>query len=147
MNRDRALRAAMSAAALLALVACGGGTPDVQVPVRAPLPPADYRTQADQFARLQRAALAGDYAAFAGELGSGDAGEVADQLTQAFGGAPFDVYTAEAVTTDSAHRRLVELRGPSARLYLYLALARVPGGWDVADYRLGRDRETLASRF
>jgi hypothetical protein len=72
---------------------------------------------------------------------------VVAELTQAFGGAPFDLYTADAETDDWAHRRLVELRGPGARLYLYLGLDRAPGGWNIAGYELGRDRAALAARL
>jgi hypothetical protein len=130
----------------LLLSACAGD-PQVEVPARPALPPADYRTNADQFADLQRAALAGDYSEFARHLGRGDEEAVVAQLQDAFGGAPFDVYTADAVTNNFAHRRLVELRGPSARLYLYLALDRAPGGWNLAGYQLGQDREALARRL
>jgi hypothetical protein len=140
-------RHALVSLALLSFAACEGGAPEVQVPPRAALPPADYRIEAEQFAGLQRAALAADYAAFAEELGARDTDGVTAELGQAFGGGPFDVYTAHAVTTDRAHSRLVELRGRSARLYLYLALDRVPGGWDIAGYQLGRDREAIAGRL
>ena len=132
-------------ALLLALAACGG--PRVEVPVRPPLPPADFRTQADQFAELQQAGLAADYRSFARFLGARDEQAVVAQLTDAFGGAPFDVYTADAETNDRAHRRLVELRGPGARLYLMTALDRTAGGWNVAGYELGRDRAAIARRL
>ena len=132
-------------AALLACAGCGG--PAVEVAQRPPLPAADFRTQADQFAELQGAALDGDYASFARFLGSRDEEAVVAELTQAFGGGPFDVYTADVRTDDRAHRRLVELRGPGARLYLYLGLDRAPGGWNIAGYELARDRAAVAGRL
>ncbi len=104
------------AAALLALAACA--VDPAPGTARAPLPAADYRTQTEQFAQLQRAALAADYAAFAQALGGRGADELVAELTDAFGGAPFDVYTAEARTDNWGHRRLLELRGTAARLYL-----------------------------
>jgi hypothetical protein len=134
-------------AALLALAACAAETPSVHVPARPALPPADYRTQAGQFAELQRAALAADYAAFAEALGGRGAENLVAELTAAFGGAPFDVYTADARTDAWGHRRLIELRGTAARLYLVTALNASPGGWDVAGYQLGRDRDAIAGRL
>ena len=139
-------RRSLLIAALLALSACGG-SPSVELPQRPPLPAADFRTQAGQFADLQEAALAADYVSFARFLGARDEEAVVAELTEAFGDAPFDVYTADAETDDRVHRRLVELRGPGARLYLYLALDRAPGGWDIAGYQLGRDRAALARRL
>ena len=133
-------------AALLALSACGG-SPGVEVAQRQSVPETDFRTQAEQFAELQEAALAADYVSFARFLGARDEEAVVAELTEAFGDAPFDVYTADAKTDDRVHRRLVELRGPGARLYLYLALDRSPGGWDIAGYQLGRDRAALARRL
>jgi hypothetical protein len=114
---------------------------------RPPLPAADFRTQADQFADLQGAALAADYVSFARFLGARDEGAVVARLTEAFGGGPFDLYTVDTTTDDWAHRRLVELRGPGARLYLYLGLDRAPGGWNIAGYELGRDRAAIAGRL
>ena len=138
-------RFGLHAAVLLAGAACAG--PTVDVAQRPPLPAADFRTQADQFAELQGAALVGDYQSFARFLGARDEEAVVAQLTDAFGGAPFDVYTADAATDGGAHRRLVELRGPGARLYLYLGLDRAPGGWNIAGYELGRDRAAIAARL
>jgi hypothetical protein len=138
-------RFGLTAAALLALGACAG--PQAEVAQRPPLPAADFRTQADQFAELQGAALAADYLSFARFLGARDEQAVVAELTEAFGGAPFDVYTADAETDDRAHRRMVELRGPGARLYLYLGLDRSPGGWNIADYEIGRDRAAIAGRL
>lgn len=146
MADGSARRGAAVAAILLALAACGG-SPEVQVPARPALPAADYRTQTEQFAELQRAALAGDYAAFAEALGGRGAENLVAELTEAFGGAPFDVYTADARTDGWGHRRLIELRGTAARLYLVTALNATPGGWDIAGYQLGRDRDDIAGRL
>ena len=142
-TRATFLRCGSLVVALLALSACGGG-PRVEVAQRPPLPPADFRTQADQFAELQVSALAADYVSFARFLGATDEQAVVARLTEAFSGAPFDVYTADAETDSWGHRRLVELRGPGARLYLYLGLNRAPGGWNIAGYELGRDRAAIA---
>jgi hypothetical protein len=133
--------------AVVLLAAAGCNAPEIQMQQRPSLPAADFRTQADQFAELQASALAGDYVAFARFLGARDEDEVVSLLTQAFGGGPFDVYTSDASTDDWAHRRLVELRGPGARLYLYLGLDRAPGGWNIAGYQLGRDRAAIAGRL
>lgn len=146
MARMSVWRCARITAAMLALSACQG-TPRVEVPQRPALPAADFRTQAAQFAELQRAGLAADYPAFARHLGARDEQAVVDRLTQAFGGGPFDVYTADAETDDWGHRRLVELRGTGARLYLYTALGRAPGGWNVRGHELGHDRAVIARRL
>ena len=130
---------------MLSVAACAG--PQVDVAQRPPLPAADFRTQADQFAELQAAALDADYTSFARFLGARDEEAVVAQLTDAFGGGPFDLYTADAETDGGAHRRLVELRGPGARLYLYLGLDQAPGGWNIAGYELGRDRAAIAGRL
>jgi predicted small lipoprotein YifL len=135
-----------AAAVLLALSACGGSAP-VEMPQRPALPVADFRTQAGHFAELQEAGLAADYLSFARFLGARDAQAVVAQLTEAFGGGSFDVYTAGADTDDFAHRRLVELRAPGARRYLFVALNRAPGGWDIAEWELGRDRAAIAARL
>ncbi len=145
MARRSAFRGGGIPMLALALSACSG--PGVEVPQRPPLPAADFRTQAEQFAELQRAGLAADYPAFARYLDARDEQAVVAQLTEAFGGGPFDVYTADAETDDGAHRRLVELRGPGARLYLYLALDEAPGGWNMAGWELGHDRAAIARRL
>ena len=145
MRQGRARRRAPLAALLLALAACGA--PEVEVAQRPALPAADFRTQADQFAELQGAALDADYVSFARFLGARDEETVVAELTEAFGGGPFDVYTADVATDDREHRRLVELRGPGARLYLYVGLDRAPGGWNIAGYELGRDRSAIARRL
>lgn len=145
MRQRRARRRAPIAALLLALAACGG--PEVELSQRPPLPAADFRTQADQFAELQGAALDADYVSFARFLGAREEEAVVDELTEAFGGGPFDVYTADVATDDREHRRLVELRGPGARLYLYIGLDRAAGGWNIAGYELGRDRSAIARRL
>lgn len=146
MRRITRARGAWVLASALTLSACGGGGgTTVEVASRPPLPPADYLTQSDQFAELQRAALAADYETFARHLGAG--GEVVGQLRDAFGGGPFDVYTLQASTGSRDHRRVAELRGPNARLYLYVELDRAAGGWNLDRYELGRDRSGALARL
>lgn len=140
-------RGSVALAALLLLGACAGGGERAEVPQRQSLPPADFRTQAEQFADLQEAALAADYLSFARFLGARDEQATVAQLTEAFGGIAFDVYTADSETDNWTHRRLVELRGPRGRLYLVTALNRAPGGWDIAGFELGRDRKAIAPRL
>ncbi len=148
MQRGIGWRSGFLLACLLMLTACGGADSDrIQVAARPQLPPADYLTQSDQFAELQRAALAADYRAFAQALHAGDPQAVVAQLTDAFAGKPFDAYTLEAHTGSREHQRVAELRGDSARLYLYLELDRSPGGWNVGHYALGRDRDEAMRRL
>lgn len=140
---------------VLALSACGGsdgGADRIRAsstPTATPavLPPADYLTQSDHFAELQRAALASDYEGFADHLGAGDPQAVVGQLRDAFGGGPFDLYTLDDETGSRGHRRVAELRGPSGRLYLYLELDRADGGWIIDRYELSRDRATSLARL
>ena len=133
----------------LGLSACGGagGSDRIEVAARPQLPPADYLTQSDQFASLQEAALSADYEGFARHLHASDPQAVVAQLRDAFSGAPFDLYTLDARTGRSGHRRVAELRGPSGRLYLYVELDRAEGGWNVERYVLGRDRDTALARL
>lgn len=143
-------RGGIFVAMALAVSACGGGSGGAdRIGVRsAPvLPPADYLTEAAQFAELQRAALSSDYEGFASHLHASDPQAVVGQLRDAFGGGPFDVYTLDAETSSRDHRRVAELRGPSGRLYLYLELDRADGGWNVERYELGRDRSTALARL
>lgn len=142
-------------AALMTLAACAGGAERAGVeaadriaaPQRAPVPDADFRTESEQFAALQRAALAADYVAFARGLGARDPDAVVAQLTEAFGGAPFDAYTIGEQMRSRDHRRAVELRGTKDRLYLYLELDRSAGGWNVDEYELGRDRGAVTRKL
>lgn len=144
-------RGGAALAAALAVSACGGGgevgSDRIQVAARPQLPPADYLTQSDQFASLQEAALSSDYQGFARHLRARDPQAVIAQLNDAFGGDPFDIYTLDARTRSRDHRRVAELRGPAGRLYLYLELDRSDGGWNVARYELGRDRDDVFRRL
>ncbi|MEM1299802.1 MAG: hypothetical protein AAGH68_11035 [Pseudomonadota bacterium] len=142
-------------AVVLALCACGKGGPSgsssagdagLSASASSSEPP-QYATSAEQFAGLQRAGLSGDYRAFAGHLKAEDPQAVTTKLQQSFGGRPFDVYTRAAKPGEDAHRRLVELRSTTGRMYLYVALDKVPGGWRVADYRLDRKRAAVSTQL
>ena len=147
----RGWRAVAVLAGALALAGCGGGVDGfadrIGAPLRGPLPPADYLTQSDHFAALQRAALSGDYENFALHLRAANPQAVVSQLRDAFGGGPFDVVTLQARTGSRDDRRVAELRGPSGRLYLFIELDRAEGGWNVARYDLGPDRDTTLGRL
>lgn len=136
---------------IFALSACApqaGTTPGQSGTTTAPpVEPADYTTETNHFQSLQRAALGGDYLAFAEHLKAQDAQVVVAQLQQSFGGRPFDVYTAKSQTNATVHKRVVELRGTGARLYLFLELEKVPGGWNVGTYQIERDRRRIVTRL
>jgi len=108
-------------------------------------PEADYLTQTQYCQALQSTALKADYAGFAGHLSAADQATIVAALQRSFAGRPFDAYTANTRTTDGAHRRVVELRGTGGRLYLYLELERVPGGWTVGRYQLDRNRRRIVT--
>ncbi|MEM7422212.1 MAG: hypothetical protein AAF334_00735 [Pseudomonadota bacterium] len=135
-------------AALLLLAACtegeaaGGGAS-----ATSSAPAAQYSTSADHFRGMQLAGLRGDYDAFAEHLKTDDPGSVLAELGRSFGGGPFDVYTSKSEARDDSHRRIVELRSTAGRLYVYVALDRVPGGWIVADRAVSRNRQTVSSRI
>lgn len=149
MRQITSWRGGILVAMALTLSACGGGggSDRIGAASRPVLPPADYLTEAAQFAELQRAALAADYQGFANHLHASDPQAVVGQLQDAFGGGPFDVYTLDAETSSRDHRRVAELRGPSGRLYLYLELDRADGGWNVEGYELGRERDAALARL
>ena len=145
------LRQVTRIAALIAvtglLFACAdgqGANPPAKT-VAAPAP--DYLTSADHFASLQRAGLGADYQAFARHLKPADAKLVTDALQRSFRGGPFDVYTRKSVETDAGYKRLVELRSTSGRLYLYVELDRVTGGWVVSGYDIDRKRDAVMARL
>lgn len=136
------------AAGLLAACAPQGGTASgggaaSDTPVRE----AEYLTRSGHFEALQDAALKADYARFAGLLQAPDPQAVVASLQQSFSGRPFDAYTAQSRNTNSAHKRLLELRGTGGRLYLYVELDKVPGGWDLARYDMGRSRTSVLSNL
>ncbi|MEM7057128.1 MAG: hypothetical protein AAF557_06035 [Pseudomonadota bacterium] len=108
---------------------------------------AEYLTDSAYFQDLQAAALRGDYAAFAGFLKASDPTVVVSQLQQSFAGRPFDAYTAKSQTSATAHKRIVELRGTGGRLYLYLELDKVAGGWNVGEHQLDRNRRRIVTRL
>lgn len=144
-------RGAALLAGTLALGACGGGADGgadrLGGPQRQALPPADYLTYSDHFAQLQEAALSADYAGFARHLRARDPQDVVSQLHDSFGGEPFDIVTVQARTGRRDHRRVAELRGTAGRLYLYLELDQAQGGWNMARYELGTERNTALGRL
>ena len=119
---------------------------------RAPTPRAtvniaDYITYSQHFLALQKAGLNGDYAGFAQHLKPADPQSVIQRLNVSFNGRPFDVYTRKTSTSDTTHRRVIELRGMRGRLYLLVRLDRVSGGWKVSDYTIGRDGNAILARL
>ena len=140
-----ALRGVFVGLALTALSACQNTQSSGAAAVSTPK--ADHATHAEHFAALQRAGLAGNYPAFAGLLKPQDPAQVTAALQASFRGGPFDVYTQKSAQSSNSHERLVELRSTSGRLYLYLKLDKVPGGWALAGYDLGRSRNGVAARL
>ena len=143
------LRAAI-AVPVLCLVAACAGAPGANSPAatqQAAAPAPDYLTASDHFAALQSAGLSASYAEFARHLKAADAKTVTDALQRSFRGGPFDVYTRKSAETDGAYRRVVELRSTSGRLYLYVTLDRVSGGWTVSGYELDRRRDAVLARL
>ncbi|MEM9062851.1 MAG: hypothetical protein AAGD13_20505 [Pseudomonadota bacterium] len=132
----------------LALAACAdnGGSGGSAVKIAA-APAAQFVTYNDQFAELQASGLRGDYAQFARALKAPDPAPVIADLRRSFGGQPFDVYTRRATVNDQTARRAVELRSTTGRLYLFVEMTRVPGGWIVKDYTLSRKRDAVMTRL
>ena len=142
------LRAVAAAFGLCLLVACAGGQAgNGGAPTAPAAPKPDYATPGDHFAALQRAGLTANYADFARHLKATDAKAVTDALQRSFRSGPFDVYTRKSSEADSQFRRLVELRSTSGRLYLYVAMSRVPGGWILAGHQLDRKRDVIMARL
>ena len=139
------LRGVFLALTLTGLAACQ--TTQSSGPAAPATPKADYTTYSDHFAALQRAGLAGNYTAFAGLLKPQDSSQVTTALQTSFRGGPFDVYTQKSAETNTSHERLVELRSTGGRLYLYLKLDKVPGGWALVGYDLGRNRAAVSARL
>ncbi len=128
------------------LGACNADGTGGQAKPEAPAP-ADYLTKTDQYAALTKAAVSADYPAFARHIGAKDPAPVVATLSQNFRGQPFDAYTRRAVEEASAHKRLIELRTTSGRLYLFLAMEKVETGWNLADYELTRSRAAATARL
>lgn len=144
------LRAGMAALALCALAACEsgiGGTSTAAAPAAPAAPAPDFATYSDQFVALQSAGLQGDYAAFANALKIADPAAMTAELTRSFRGGPFDVYTRNAKVESDIHHRAVELRSTSGRLYLYVSMKKVPGGWIISDHTLDRKRSAIMARL
>ena len=143
------LRSALVVFCLGALVACTSapGTGDSGTGAKPAAPAPDYATTGDHFADLQRAGLAGSYGEFAKHLKAADPKTVTDALQRSFRGGAFDVYTRRSSESGARFQRLVELRSTSGRLYLYVAMDRVPGGWVVSGYDLDRKRDVIMARL
>ena len=137
---------AMLGAGLLVLLAACQGAPGAGPAAKA-TPDPDYVTYTDHFAALQKAGLNGNYASFVGHLKPADPAPLLADLQRSFRGKPFDVYTRRAATGPSDHRRFVELRSTDGRLYLFLKLDKVPGGWAIAEYDLGRNEAAISAKL
>lgn len=135
----------LASAAVLAGCEGGAGAGGGLTAVKAPK--AQYPTESAHFGALQMAALSADYASFAIHLDGGDTAPIVQTLTQRFGGRPFDVYTEMAKTDTRSHRRLVELRTTSGRLYLFVELSKVAGGWNLAAHELTPRRAVAEGRM
>lgn len=143
--RLRSCFAGIGLACTMVLAGCEGGAGGGLTTVAAP--EAQYPTESAHFGSLQKAALSADYASFATHLGSTEPQPIVQTLTQRFGGRPFDVYTETATAAGSTHRRLVELRTTSGRLYLFVQLNKVAGGWNIAAHELTPRRAVAESRM
>lgn len=104
----------------------------------------EYQSTSSHFRTLQSAGLGADYAGFAKALKADDPASMTARLRQHFRGAPFDVYTARETTSATRHRRLIELRSATGRLYLLVDLEKIGNGWSLARYELTRNRAVLA---
>lgn len=149
----RVLRpAALAAGAVIAAALISGCTPTKSTPSAKQTPATtepspDFASYTDHFIALQSAGLNGDYPAFARHLKSEDPQAVIQALQRSFGGRPFDVYTRKAVSGPSDHKRFVELRSTTGRLYLSLVLDKVTGGWRLARYDLGRNEAAVSAKL
>lgn len=144
----------------LAVAACSSQTaqqrtPDPSIPssssklkaAEKTAPAARFLSRSDHFDALQSAGLKGDYAEFADLLEGADTTAIVTTLRQSFGGRPFDAYTSKSQNTQTSHKRLLELRGTGGRLYLYVELDKVSGGWNLATYDLDRSRANLVGKL
>lgn len=110
-------------------------------------PKPDYASHTDHFVALQSAGLNGDYPAFARHLKADNPQAVIADLQRSFQGRPFDVYTRKAMSGPKDHRRFVELRSTTGRLYLALVLDKVTGGWRFSRYDLGRNQAVISAKL
>lgn len=129
---------------LFALASCSGAPTGPEGSPKAAQTVGEYASFTDYFAKLQGAGLKADYPAFARLLKAGDPAPVLQDLQRSFRGAPFDAYTANSFFNKSHHRRVVELRNTTGRLYLYLELDKIGPRWSLAHYELGRDKAIAA---
>ena len=143
------LRSACGLIVLVLLTACAGGpSADGQGSSGATDGrQAQYATYSDQFAELQTSGLRGDYPGFAHALKVDDPDTVVAQLNRSFRGKPFDVFTRNAKEGPSSHKRTVELRSTSGRMYLFVEMEKVQGGWVVSGHDLSRQREPILARL
>ena len=132
-----------------AMAACAGnpGSGGSGAPTKPATPAPDFATTGDHFRSLQRAGLGASYAEFARHLKASDPKLVTDALQRSFRGGPFDVYTRKSQEANGTFQRLVELRSTSGRLYLYVTLDQVPGGWVVSGHELNRKRTVIMARL
>lgn len=143
----RVPRVLVAGLCLAALSACAGDGVGTVGAAQDPAAPAQFETASDQFSALQSSGLRGDYTSFADALKAPDPAPVIADLRRSFRGEPFDVYTRRATVDDETARRAVELRSTMGRLYLYVEMRRVPGGWIVEDYALSRKRDAVMTRL
>ncbi len=135
------------APALLGLAACAAEPPDVPVATRPELPPADFRTMTEQFAGLQRAALAADYAGFAEELGVRDPDNVTAELSgRVRRGAVRRLHGAGRHHRSKPSPAGRAARAVGAALPLSRARARRRAAGTSRAIELGRDRDAIARR-
>ena len=148
-NGLAAVRPVLMVLCLSGLAACAGtpGSDETSAPAAPAVPTPDYATAGDHFASLQQAGLSGDYAGFARHLKAEDAKPVVDALRRSFRGGPFDVYTRKSSDAGQRFQRLVELRSTMGRLYLYVAMDRVPGGWVISSHELDRNRAVIMAKL
>lgn len=151
-SRQFPLVALCAGALMMALATCGGRSDTVELAPNAALadPPkgiAQYATYARHYLALEKAAKDGDYAQFVDLVGAADNPAFRHRLNIRFGGHPFEVFTHRTSTTDTVHRRLIELRGGPRSVFLVVRLERVTDGWRFAGFGFGEDREAMLARF
>ena len=135
------------AIACLFVVAACATTPGTEGASSADAQTAQYATFSDQFAELQTSGLRGDYPGFARALKVDDPAQVVAELNRSFRGQPFDVFTRTTKAGPATHKRAVELRSATGRMYLFVEMSKVPGGWVVSEHDLSRQREPILARL